>query len=154
MGDPYRIRPLRPEDRSALVGIERSVFSDPWPGEAFDALLGPFALGADRQGRLVGFILGRAIMDEGEILNLAVAADQRRQGVARALLRQLLGRLADTGVKAVFLEVRESNLGARRFYEEADFEVVGRRSGYYRHPSEDAIVMRRRVGAATEHAKE
>lgn len=154
MGEPCRIRPLTLEDCPALVGIEQSTFSDPWPGQAFESMLGPYAWGAERHGRLVGFILGRAMTDEGEILNLAVVADQRRRGVAGALLDELLGRLADNGVEAVFLEVRESNLGARRFYEKAGFEVVGRRSGYYRQPREDALVMRRAIGGTREGAKE
>jgi ribosomal-protein-alanine N-acetyltransferase len=147
MGEGFRIRLLRPEDRPTLAEIESEVFSDPWPGAAFDALLGPYAIAAERDGRVVGFVLGRAVADEGEVLNLAVVPDQRRRGVARALLDELLKYLTDDGVRLVFLEVRESNEGALAFYEKAGFERVGRRPGYYRLPREDALVMRRCIGA-------
>lgn len=147
MGEAFRIRLLRPEDRATLAGIEAEVFSDPWPGAAFEPLLGPFAMGAEQDGRLIGFILGRSAGDEGEVLNLAVAPDERRRGVAGALLDELLARLTDNGVHVVFLEVRESNHGALAFYEKAGFEQVGRRVGYYRLPPEDALVMRRYIGA-------
>jgi len=97
---------------------------------------------ADRAGRIAGFLVARTLAgDEHELLNLAVAPDLRRQGVARALLRSFL----EQAHGAVYLEVRESNLAARDFYKSMGFKVFSWRSGYYdSHDgmTESAIVMK------------
>ena len=95
----------------------------------------------------MGYIVGRSVLDQGEILNLGVALRARRRGVGRALVRHLLAALAVTGVRSVFLEVRESNVPALRLYEGFGFQEVGRRRGYYRRPLEDAIVLRAGIPA-------
>jgi ribosomal-protein-alanine N-acetyltransferase len=94
---------------------------------------------AIRGGRLAGFLVARQVAPgEREILNLAVDPAERRSGIARALLSEALARAQG----AWFLEVRASNAAAIRLYESAGFEIAGRRSGYYREPAEEAIVMR------------
>ena len=75
---------------------------------------------------------------EAEILNLAVAPAWRRRGVGRALIGAIWESLAGD----VYLEVRESNEGARRFYETLGFQAVGLRPEYYHDPLETAIVMK------------
>jgi len=88
---------------------------------------------------VAGFLVSRVTAPgEWEVLNLAVAPDHRRQGVGGALLGSLLKGL--TGV--VYLEVRESNQTARRFYYSKCFQEVGVRPGYYESPPEAAIVMK------------
>jgi ribosomal-protein-alanine N-acetyltransferase len=97
---------------------------------------------------LAGFILSRMAADEAEILSVAVAARRRGRGVARALLDLHLRRLAGLGVRAVFLEVEESNEPARRLYRRAGFREVGRRPGYYPEGGGSALaalVLRRDV---------
>lgn len=94
---------------------------------------------AEQEGQVVGFLVSRRLGDrEAEILNLAVAQDFRRQGAGRRLMDAFLG--ARPG--EVFLEVRESNGPARRFYERLGFEVVTKRLQYYTDPVESAIVMK------------
>ncbi|MBZ5728147.1 MAG: ribosomal protein S18-alanine N-acetyltransferase [Acidobacteriia bacterium] len=89
--------------------------------------------------RVAGFLVSRTIAgEECEVLNLAVAPEFRRQGVARGLLKALLATVQ--GV--VFLEVRESNTGAREFYKSVGFQEVNTRKGYYEAPPEAAIVMK------------
>lgn len=91
-------------------------------------------------GSLAGFIVARKTApDEREILNVAVGSEYRRLGIGEALLQGLIysGELGD-----VFLEVRESNIGARRLYESLGFEDVGRRANYYEDPPETAVIMR------------
>lgn len=92
---------------------------------------------AEREGELAGFAVLRGLGEgEWELLNLAVAGEWRRRGVGRELVEALpAGR--------VFLEVRESNAGARGLYESSGFRVVGKRRGYYAGPVEDGIVMER-----------
>jgi ribosomal-protein-alanine N-acetyltransferase len=102
---------------------------------------------AEASGDLVGYIVGRAMFDEAEILNLGVAVHARRRGVARALVRALLTEFVGAGARSVFLEVRESNLPARGLYESFGFREVGRRTRYYRRPVEDAVVLRAAISA-------
>jgi len=91
------------------------------------------------EGRVAGFLAARAIIGpETEILNLAVDPGSRRRGVGRALVADLLRRRAGD----FYLEVRESNLVARRFYENLGFRMVYRRAAYYHHPEEAAVVMK------------
>ena len=90
-------------------------------------------------GMVVGFAVARRIAaDESELLALAVAPEYRRRGFGNALLRDLAARHRGS----LYLEVRESNETAIRFYKSFGFEEVGRRPGYYRYPPEGAVVMK------------
>jgi ribosomal-protein-alanine N-acetyltransferase len=89
-------------------------------------------------GRVAGFLAVRATAGEAEILNLAVASAFRRRGLARALL----GGFLQAFPGPVFLEVRESNIAARRTYQALGFTEVNIRSSYYASPPEAAIVMK------------
>ena len=90
-------------------------------------------------GRVAGFLVWRRLAEgECELLNLAVAPEFRRRGIARELLQPLL----NLRTTKVFLEVRESNRTARVFYKSMGFQEVSVRSLYYEFPSEAAIVMK------------
>jgi ribosomal-protein-alanine N-acetyltransferase len=146
MDVPFRIRSARSADAGRCLAIEQVSFSDPWSEAGFvEALETPvgFGLVAERDGEILGYVVGRVVAGEGEILNLAVAPGVRRTGVGRALLEAALDHLVRHGGREVFLEVRVSNLAARRLYEAAGFRVVGVRPRYYRRPVEDALVLRR-----------
>ena len=145
MDEPCRVRPAWPADAPVLASLERRCFNDPWTGESFrEALASPhsFGLVAECRGEIAGYLIGRAILGSGEILNLAVAPEWRRRRVARQLLDSGLEELTARGVEEVFLEVRESNVGAQALYLGAGFRPVGQRAGYYRNPKEDALVLR------------
>lgn len=107
----------------------------PWAAESFAALLaspaveGHLAMTAGDQP--VGFLLWQGAVDQAEILTLGVLPETRRQGVAAALLRALIGHLSAGGVTGLFLEVAEENLAAQAFYTRNGFQQVGRRWGYY-----------------------
>lgn len=89
---------------------------------------------------LLGFLVARHISPEWELENIVVAEQARRNGIGAALLRALLDRARQTSGKQVFLEVRDSNVAARKLYEKAGFRESGRRKMYYSDPSEDAIL--------------
>jgi len=89
---------------------------------------------------LQAFIAGRTLDKEWEIENIIVAEPVRRRGLGARLLGEFLDLARARGADAVFLEVRESNLAARRLYEKWAFVESGRRKLYYREPEEDAIV--------------
>jgi len=89
--------------------------------------------------RLAGFAVARrAAPDEIEILNVAVDPPNRRRGVARSLVQELIGKNPGTA----FLEVRQSNVAARKLYHSLGFEAFGVRRDYYSDPIESAIVMK------------
>jgi [ribosomal protein S18]-alanine N-acetyltransferase len=148
MDDPCQIRPALGADAARLGPIERASFSDPWSEAAFrEALATPIGFGfiAEEQGVLRGYLIGRLVAEEAEILNLAVDAAARRRGIGSALLDAALEYCAERGGAEVFLEVRHSNAAAQQLYLAAGFRVVGVRPSYYRRPTEDALVLRRAV---------
>ena len=154
--DTLTIRRCLPTDLERVAAIERASFSDPWTFETFSASLALRHLrflvaeesggaGERRSGepRLVGYVVALVMADEGEIADLAVAPEARRRGIARVLLQRMAADVVEVGVRALYLEVRESNAAARALYESLGFGQVGRRRGYYQHPSEDALLLRR-----------
>lgn len=143
MDAPCRIRAANSADLGAVARIEAAAFPDPWSAEQFRAHLGDVFLVAVAAEAVIGYLVAWMAGPEAEILNVAVAADVRRQGSARALLTEALATLGRGGVTSVFLEVRPSNAAARRLYVSAGFREVGRRRGYYATPREDALVLRR-----------
>jgi [ribosomal protein S18]-alanine N-acetyltransferase len=115
-----------------------------WSEEALretEVLPGVAAFVSERRGGITGIVVGRQVLDEAEILNLAVRQSVRRQGEGRALVGQILQQFKERQVSRVFLEVRESNAGAIAFYRELGFAAVGLRKDYYREPVEAATVM-------------
>jgi ribosomal-protein-alanine N-acetyltransferase len=93
------------------------------------------------EGRQVaGFLVTRTVAGESEVLNLAVRPAWRRLGIARALFQEF--RKCHLG--EVYLEVRQGNRAARILYYSLSFQDVGRRTEYYKNPTEDAVVMRLR----------
>ncbi len=133
--------------------IEQEVFTDPWSPRDFrdcvvsDAVfLVAETVGEDEEG-IAGYVVAHDAAGEGEILNLAVAPARHRRGIGRALVTQVLAVLGARGVSEVFLEVRESNAGARALYGALGFAEVGRRTRYYRRPGEDAVVLRAAIPA-------
>ncbi len=96
---------------------------------------------AIEQDSVIGFLAFEQVLDEGSIIEVAVAPDCRRKGIAKALITQAI-QSAD-GSAAVFLEVRESNAPAVSLYEALGFEQIGERKDYYDRPKENAIIMRK-----------
>jgi ribosomal protein S18 acetylase RimI-like enzyme len=129
-------------DLDVLVGIEDQCFAAPnWGREDFE---NHDCLVAECDGKVAGFIVFRELFPgdgenatQWEILNVAVAPVQRRRGLAKTLMIEVLRRSGE-----FFLEVRESNLAARELYCSLGFVEVGRRPKYYQFPEETAIVMK------------
>jgi ribosomal-protein-alanine N-acetyltransferase len=150
MGMDSRLRPASRADVAALAVLERAAFDDPWsPAELTEALgwSGAIALVADGADGIAGYVLGRVVVDEAEILSIAVDPELRRAGLGRALLDGAVGTMIARGARAVWLEVRVSNGAARAMYGAAGFIAAGLRRGYYRQPPEDALVLRRDLTA-------
>ena len=134
-------------DIPAISAIVQVAFADPWSRASFESVLAESAAyvavarGADDE--VVGYVVAWFAADEGEIANLAVREPTRRRGIGAALLDAALTEGRRRGAMNMYLEVRESNEPARRLYASRGFDEVGRRKKYYRHPVEDAVVLRR-----------
>jgi [ribosomal protein S18]-alanine N-acetyltransferase len=94
------------------------------------------------QRKLCGFIVARCVDTEWEIENLVVAVAERRQGCGSRLVQELLKRARSEGACSVELEVRCTNLSAKRLYGQCGFEERGTRKSYYSNPLEDALLLR------------
>lgn len=138
------IQEMQPSDITEILEIERISFTTPWSELAFlNEMYDPHSIAkvAVLKNNITGYICVKQISDEGHILNLAVHPDFRRHGIATVLVGEVLDELREKGCKYLYLEVRVSNLAARKFYERFGFKVVGVRRKYYTSPEEDAVVM-------------
>lgn len=150
----YTIRPLARDDLDEVLLIEMASFSHPWLKEMFQAELDLgeisrcyVALPASETGRgvgnnagICGYLMSWLVADELHITNLAVAPGRRRSGAAEELLSHALREAVPKGALWCQLEVRASNVAARRLYEKFGFMGIGIRRNYYQD-GEDAVVM-------------
>lgn len=148
-------RELRPSVRAMeqrdIAAVHALAMASPgaaqWSREAYEHLLEDpmLCLVLAEADRIVGFIALRVVLEEAEILNLAVEASHRRKGHASQLLRAAAAETKMRGADSLFLEVRESNTAAIQFYKKWGFHRSGRRPSYYRDPDEAALVMMRKL---------
>jgi len=144
MPDDLAIRPMTRHDVTAVTQVDQKCFPLPWSANAFLAEIGNLSacyLVAHVDTTLAGYIGAWIVMDEVHITTLGVEPAWRRQGVADRLLAALLAEAVRRGARRASLEVRVSNLQARRLYEKYGFRAVGRRNRYYTDNGEDAVVM-------------
>ncbi len=136
------VRRLVYADLPAVLAIERRSFQTPWSLAMFVLELskpsGICLASEDGQG-IVGYLVGSRYGDVRHLMNVAVAPERRRQGIAGGLI----GRLFEAaGARArITLEVRKSNLGAIEMYERFGFRPAGHRRRYYHDNGEDALIM-------------
>ena len=144
------------EDLEALLEIERVSYSHPWTARNFrgelDAgahavfLVLRDAFATSDPGRGVrGYCAFQVVAGEMHLQNLTVTPPRRRLGLGRFLLGLSLDLARRRGAREAFLEVREGNSAALALYRAGGFTEAGRRKGYYRHPAEDALLLRRRL---------
>jgi [ribosomal protein S18]-alanine N-acetyltransferase len=95
---------------------------------------------ANESWDLFAFLVAHRIDGEWELENMAVALSARRNGIGTLLLKELIAQAGAERGSKIFLEVRESNQGARALYEKIGFEEAGFRKNYYSDPAEDAIL--------------
>jgi [ribosomal protein S18]-alanine N-acetyltransferase len=136
-GDADRILEIITQSPEAASWARKTIQKPAGPGER--------AWVIESGGRIEGFLVVRIVVDEAEILNMAVDQSARRTGRATALLQESFRAWGKAGVQQVFLEVRESNAAAIAFYTKLGFEIFGKRPGYYRDPDEAALCMKTRL---------
>ena len=140
------IRNMTAREIPRVAELEKICFSQPWSEKSVAGELeNPLSLWlvAMDGDRLAGYVGSQTVMDETDMMNLAVDSEFRRQGVGEALVNALTASLKEMGSRCLTLEVRDSNEAARALYGKLGFREIGRRRGYYRDPREDALILRK-----------
>ena len=134
------------EHVSQIAELEKICFSDPWSENSIAyELKNPLSLWlvAQENGVVLGYVGSQSVMDEADMMNIAVHPEHRRKGIAHELVSGLVAALTKKEVRSLTLEVRASNEPAKALYETLGFTQVGRRPNYYRNPKEDALILRK-----------
>lgn len=131
---------------SQIAQLEKLCFSDPWSEKSIETelscRLSLWLVALDGE-MVVGYVGSQTVIDETDMMNIAVHPEYRRRGIAEALIDALVNALREKGSRALSLEVRASNDPAITLYQKMGFSQVGRRPNYYRNPKEDALILRK-----------
>lgn len=141
------IRPATRADILAVHAIESASFPAPWRREFFESELhmeGRLTLVASRGGRVIGYVFAMWIFDELHVNKIAVVSEERRQGIANALMDRCFAFAREHDISLISLEVRQSNSGAQDFYRTLEFKASYVRPRYY-PDGEAAVVMTRQI---------
>ena len=141
--NPPAIRRLAYADLPQVIAIERRAFVTPWSLAMFVLELSKpsgICLAARRDERLMAYLVCSRYDRVWHLMNIAVDPDERRQGIATALLERLYAEVSDPEAQFT-LEVRRSNTSALALYERQGFRAAGVRRRYYQDNGEDAVVM-------------
>jgi ribosomal-protein-alanine acetyltransferase len=160
--NPYQIRPADDRDLAFIVELERECGLNSGGVNRFRMLMADsntillVAHDPDESdtSNLIGLFSGAVVVDELQIDNIAVRAEFRRLGVGSALLKNAMSAAAALGAVSAVLEVRASNLAARKLYENHGFSLLNVRRAYYCEPPEDALTLGCRMAKETERAAE
>lgn len=153
-GYPDVERVTSSEDLAGVAALESVCFTNPWTRDMLEQQV----RGSDvarvyvlrhASGAIVAFCTCWLIVDELHVNTVAVAPDHRRAGLARALMQGVMREAVRAGCDQATLEVRESNLPARRLYAALGFVETGVRRRYYTQPEEDAIILWRGLGSSS-----
>jgi ribosomal-protein-alanine N-acetyltransferase len=147
---PFKVRSFQPGDSEAISKIcrqspEAAQWSEESYGQAHSS--GQIVVIAELNGKICGFLVARIIGDEAEILNTAVDPAHRRKGIGSSLLWAAISAAQTHHAENAYLEVRESNFAAISFYSQHSFKKAAERCCYYSGPTENAVVMKRKLTA-------
>ena len=129
-----------------IAQLEKLCFSDPWSERSIASELDnklAYWLVALEGDTVAGYIGSQTVLDETDMMNVAVHPDYRRRGIAEALVTGLVEALKEKKSHCLTLEVRASNEPAQKLYEKLGFSQIGRRPRYYHNPREDALILRK-----------
>ena len=144
------IVPMTRQHVAQVAALEKLCFSAPWSEDSvageLDNPLSVWLVCVDR-GKVLGYVGSQTVLDETDMMNIAVLPEARRAGIGERLILSLIEMLKDRGSRSLTLEVRASNTPAISLYEKLGFLQVGRRPNYYRSPREDALILRKEWNA-------
>lgn len=144
--DAWRLYPMHPSHLSQVLAIEQQAYTHPWTEGIFaDCLRVGYSawVVTNTLGEVQAYALMSMAVGEAHVLNICVAPEQQRRGLAVFLMRHLLMVARAAGVTLMLLEVRKSNRGAQKLYDGFGFAKIGERRGYYpaQEGREDAYVL-------------
>lgn len=142
----FSVTKLKENHITAIAQLEKLCFSEPW---SENAIIDSFRSGtvffvAEKNGKVLGYVGIKPVLDEGYITNVAVFPEYRRMGVGAALMQKLDLFSEERELSFISLEVRQSNLPAISLYDNFGYKKEGVRKNFYREPTEDAIIMTKR----------
>ncbi len=132
-------------DAPLLAELEKENFSDPWDSTAFENVLANpavYFIIIENGNDPIAYGGMTVVADECDIINIAVRENMRRRGIGRILVEKMIGICQSLGVRAIFLEHRESNVPAAALYESFGFVPYNIRRRYYTSPVEDAVLRK------------
>lgn len=133
----------------AVMEIENEYNPSPWKKSHFETSLQHHRCWVlEKDQRTIGYAILSIFKDEGEILNIAIHSQCRRQGLGEYLLNYIIHYAKEQKVKTLFLEVRQSNEKAQHLYNKLGFHLIGSRAGYYAsppHAREDALLFAKEI---------
>lgn len=142
--DRITIEPMQPGDLDQVMEIETVSYANPWTRGGVETELArsvTVSLVMKEAGNVIAYLIFWMLQEEIHILNLAVRPEWRELGLGRFFLEYMFNWGEKLGVRQAFLEVRVSNLAARKLYKSAGFVKVGLRENYYAAENEDALLM-------------
>ena len=140
----YRVVGFSEANLDGAARIERETFSEPWSRDAMRLFCTedyPSLALTTEVGETVGYIGCARVLDELQIINVAVDSRLRGNGLGSLLMQGFEEHCDALGIAFVSLEVRESNEAAIALYKKFGFEITGKRKRFYKAPVEDALVM-------------
>jgi len=142
------IRGINHDDIDQIIEIERICFSMPWSKASYEKELEnklAYYQCAEESGELLGYMGMWRILNECHITNVAVLPQYRKMGVATKLINKMIEICKCSEITQMTLEVRETNIPAINLYKKFGFLVAGKRPRYYQAPTEDAIIMWKKI---------
>ena len=138
------IKKMEEHHLDAVLFIEQNSFTHPWSKSSFESELekdSSYSYIAVENDVVIGYAVMSTVLDQGDLLIIAVDENHRRKGVAKALFDKLCEKAKELSLAYITLEVRSSNISAIKLYESLSFEKVAVRKNYYSTPTEDAVLM-------------
>lgn len=156
--DRIELMPLQLSDCEAVFEIAKICLPEKWSLDSIRSVLKYenniyYVAHSIEQSLVIGFAGIMVIVDEAELLNIAVAPEFRRQGIGSMLLGRMMQEAEQTRAFRLLLEVRESNFTARELYRQHQFVEIGTRREYYHNPVEDAVIMEHRFESSVDACK-
>ncbi len=138
------VRKMEIKDAQKVYQLSKENFSEPWSLVAIEKeMTNPVAsyFVVEAEGEVIGFGGMWHVLDEGEIINIAVEKSYQRQGIGKLILNKLIAEARKRELVVMHLEVRVSNEAAKILYLKQGFNCIANRKGYYHNPTEDALIM-------------
>ena len=142
--EQFQIREMRETDIAQVEAIEQEIFSVPWSEKSFhDEMQNKLAVYfvAKDNGKCIGYAGFWNVSGEGDITNVAVLPEYRKNGIGSMLISEMIKTAIILKLELLTLEVRKSNIAAQGLYKKYGFDIIGERKRYYSDNGEDAWIM-------------